>query len=220
MGKIYIPLSEDRIPEDIKMKLHFDDGYYFEDSTENRVIFNDIMPYGFRTDLEPIQIDLIPKNSWGASLANSLTKECWDSIRKPFIAKHGNRCQICGQRGKTLSNSIKDVDTHELWEYTPLDQKPKIQKLVGFLSLCSSCHLMFHLGYAKVANKYPATENRLKRLEKLNDSEIKYRIENIFSIWEARSQYNWKIDISLLNECGYKNLQFKPKADKNDFILK
>lgn len=219
MRKIYIALSEDRIPENVKMKLHYDDGYYFEDTPENRFEFNDYIPYGFREDLEPIKIDLIPKTSWGASLAGSLTQESWSKIRKPFIAKHGNRCQICGQRGKKLSNSIKDVDTHEIWEYTPLNSNEKIQKLTGFISLCSSCHLMFHLGFAKVSNNYDKTIKRLQKLEKLNDSEVKYRVDNIFNLWEERSKHHWKIDITLLKECGINDLKFKPKADKNDFII-
>lgn len=220
--KIYIPLHENEIPEIIKEQLFFEDGYYFDDSDENRKIFQDYMPFGFRENFKPLKIDLIPKTSWGASLSNALTSDCWNAIRKPFISYHGNRCQLCGQRGKSLSNSIQDVDTHEIWEYSPLSEKNKTQKLVGFLALCSNCHLMFHLGFANHCGKYENTRLRIKKLEKLSDKEVDLKIKNIFDIWEKRSEYNWKIDISILKEYGFDTIEFKKnksKIDPNDFIL-
>lgn len=219
MAKIYIPLSEDRIPMYIKEKLSFDDGYYFEDSKENREFFNEYMPYGFRKDIERLQIDLIPKTSWGASLAGSLTPSSWSALRKPFIEKNGNRCQLCGQRGKAVSKSIQDVDSHEVWSYEETSDGKKIQKLKGMLSLCSSCHLMFHLGFAKVDGKFDLTKRRLQRMEQLTDEEISIRINEIFKTWERRSAFEWEIDISILKECGFTDIKFKPKFKKEDFKI-
>lgn len=219
MSRIYIPMREDLIPEEIKQKMQYDDGYYIENTPENRSAFQPFLPYGFKDVVKPLQIDLIPKTSWGASLAGSLSSECWSSIRKPFIAYHGNRCQICGQRGTDLSSSIRDVDTHEIWEYSPLSDATKIQTLKGFIALCSSCHLMFHLGFARIKNKGDITIKRLQRLEKLSDKEIKVRIDNIDAIWAQRSEHDWIIDVSILRTYGIKNIKFNDKTDQSKFIL-
>lgn len=219
MKRIYIPRKPDDIPEDVKQELNFDDGFYLIDTPDNRFKFKDFLPYGFLEDRSSLKIDLIPKNSWGASLANSLTKDTWDSIRKPFIHCHGNRCSLCGNKGVSLNKTIQDVDTHELWEYSSLSSKKKVQKLVGFLSVCSSCHLMFHLGFSKTIDKFDITKKRLQKLEQLNDNQIDARINNIFSIWSKRSEYDWVMDISILKKHGIEDIKFKPKVDKSKFIL-
>lgn len=220
MNRIYLAKNINDIPDNIKKEFHKEgDSFYIEDTVENRKKYKEILPIGYSNTPFKLAIDLIPKKSWGASLSNSLTTASWNSIRKPFIEKYGNRCQICGRKGKDLSNSIKDVDTHELWEYSSLKDDKKIQKLVGFVAVCSSCHLMFHLGFAESINKKETTIKRLQKLEKLSDQEVYKRIQNIFDIWNKRSDYDWIIDISILKEYGFVNLKFKTKVDLNTFIV-
>lgn len=218
MKKIYIAKFHDDIPQNLKEDLNFDGSYFFEDTSENRDKFQDIIPYGFKKDRKPIQIDLIPKNSWGASLSNSLTSDSWNSIRKPFIEQFDNRCQLCGRKGHDLRN-MKDVDTHEIWEYSSLNKKEKVQKLVGFYSLCSSCHLMFHLGFAKSQGLEDITYKRLQKLDCLSDKEMNKKINDIFNLWEKRSAYDWIIDISILREYGFNKLKFKAKTDQSKFKI-
>lgn len=210
MSKIYIPRREDLIPDHIKNKMGKEgDSFYIENTEENKIEFQDFLPYGFRNTFKEIQIDLIPKTSWGASLSNALVKEDWDKIRKPFIEIHGNRCQLCGQKGKDISNTIRDVDTHEIWEYSKINDKEKVQTLKGFLALCSGCHLMFHLGFAQVNNKYDITVKRLQKLEKLTESQVDKKVEDIFKRWNKRSEFEWKIDITILKDYGINELRFK-----------
>ena len=79
MSKIYIPRREDLIPDHIKNKMEKEgDSFYIENTEENKIKFQDFLPYGFRDTFKEIQIDLIPKTSWGASLSNALIKEDWD----------------------------------------------------------------------------------------------------------------------------------------------
>ena len=219
MNKIYIARREEDIPENIRKELQHENGSYFiEDTKENRIKYSDIVPIGFSGKKIDLNIDLIPRTSWGASLANSLTTESWLSIRKPFIAKHGNRCQICGRKGQSLSKTIQDVDTHEIWEYSDLRESNKKQTLVGFLALCSSCHLMYHLGYASTINKSEITMQRIKRLEKISDQEVRRKIDGIYSVWKKRSNYDWEIDISMLRKYGFNNLKFKKTEKKTNII--
>lgn len=207
--KIFIPWAKEFIPEQYLSYLSYDidtDSYFVIDTIENRKKFKDILPIGFKNipNLN-LNIDLIPKTSWGASLSNSLTKESWDSIRKPIVLAHNNRCQICGLKGKTLSNSIRDVDTHELWSYSKISDPIKIQKLVGFMCLCSSCHLMFHLGFADVIKKQEVTIKRLKMLEKKDDKEIQLKISKIFNVWNERSKHEWMLDLTILKTKPFKD---------------
>jgi len=219
MKRIYLAKNENDIPDQIK-KAFIKEGssYYIEDTQENRIKYESILPLGYSLKKINLMIDLIPRNSWGASLANSLTPKSWDSVRKPFIEKYGNRCQICGRKGEDLSKSIRDVDTHELWDYGHPNKKIKTQKLLGFVAVCSSCHLMFHLGFASTIGKQEVTIKRMQRLEKLSDLEMKKRISTIFSKWESRSEHDWMVDISILREHGFNNLKFKKKVDQSTFI--
>lgn len=221
MKKIYLAKNENDISEEVKKVFTKEgDSYFIEDTPENRIKYEDILPIGYNSGKIHLMIDLIPKTSWGASLANSLTPKSWESIRKPFIHNYGNRCQICGRKGESLSKTIQDVDTHELWSYETLDTNNKIktQKLLGFIAVCSSCHLMFHLGFAATKGRQEITLKRMQRLEKLSDQDMKLRVERIFNIWEQRSQYDWIVDISILREYGFNDLKFKKKVDPKNFI--
>ena len=219
MKRIYLAKTKDTIdPALLKEVFKEGDSYFVEDTEENRIKYESILPLGFASGKIHLQIDLIPKTSWGASLAGSLTPESWASIRKPFIAHYGNRCQICGRRGENLNKTIRDVDTHELWEYFPSPTAP-IQKLVGFVSVCSACHLMFHLGFAESISKKEITIKRLQKIEKLTDKEMDKRVSDIFKLWNQRSDYDWIIDISILKEYGFDNIKFIDKVNPKDFIL-
>ena len=39
------------------------------------------------------------------------------------------------------------MNCHEIWEY---DDKNHIQKLLGFIALCSMCHHVKHIGFAGI----------------------------------------------------------------------
>ena len=226
MKKIYIPFNEENISSEFKELMEKEEGSFFViDTPENRIRFDEYLPLGFRgiknLDLE---INLIPRTSWSASLSNSLTKESWDSIRKPIVESHNNRCCFCGSTGVSLSKSIRDIDTHELWQYSDLNQDPKVQKLIGFICLCSSCHLMFHLGFAETIGKQKQTIKRLKALEKKSDVEIQQKVEKIFNLWEKRSHYSWEIDITRISKNNpiknsfikFKNIE---KVNNTKFII-
>ena len=77
------------------------------------------------------------------------------------------------------------------------------------MALCSGCHLMFHLGFAKVNNKYDITVKRLQKLEKLTETQVNKKVEDIFTRWNKRSEYDWKIDVTILKDYGINELRFK-----------
>lgn len=67
-------------------------------------------------------------------------KEHWDLLRRASYQKANYLCECCGEKG-----SQHPVEFHEIWLY---DDKLKIQKLGGLISLCPPCHQVKHFGFA------------------------------------------------------------------------
>jgi 5-methylcytosine-specific restriction endonuclease McrA len=66
-------------------------------------------------------------------------------LRKRTYRQANYRCQVCGGRG-----SKHPVECHEIWHY---DDENKIQKLMGLIALCPSCHQVKHIGLAQIQGK-------------------------------------------------------------------
>lgn len=151
--------------------------------------------------------DMIPATSWGSSLSNLLTKASWDKLRQPLIARHHNICEVCGKQYKTL-------DVHEIWDYkdpTPEEieasnEKTRqektayyaigLQRLVGLVAICKSCHLCFHLGFARVQDRYQDTVDRLRAVNGWTQQEVEHYIREVEYRFEHRSKFLWALDLS------------------------
>ncbi|GAB0154543.1 hypothetical protein [Marinobacterium sp. BA1] len=151
--------------------------------------------------------DLIPATSWGGSLSNLLTKSSRDKLRHPLIEEHHNICEICGKRFETL-------DVHEIWDYkdpTPEEieasnEKTRqekeayypigIQRLVGLVAICKSCHLCFHLGLARVQDRYDDTIDRLRDVNGWTQAEVEQYTHELEYRFKCRSEYLWALDLS------------------------
>lgn len=136
-----------------------------------------------------LTVELVPKTVWQGSLAKLLPRSIWSSIRGDVIDKNGKKCQICGETEGTMS-------LHEIWNY---DDVNHVQKLDGFVLLCSMCHHVKHIGLAGILasqGKLDYTEV-IKHFCKVNgrsEKDFKRHIEEAFKIWRERSQYQWKQD--------------------------
>ena len=136
-----------------------------------------------------LNAELVPETVWYKSLAKLLPRNVWDGIRQNYINEHGRKCQICGE-----TEGIMNL--HEVWSY---DDVKHIQKLVGFILLCSMCHHVKHIGLAGIL----ANEGKLD-YEKLVEhfcvvngcsvSEFKMHVKDTFAIWRERSKHQWKQD--------------------------
>jgi hypothetical protein len=132
-----------------------------------------------------LQIELVPSTSWFSNLRSLLSSEEWDKVRKGCY-KHANyKCEICGGVGPA-----HPVECHETWEY---DENTGIQKLVSLIALCPNCHEVKHIGLAGIKGRTEeATECDKKVAEKY--------IQEAFALWNKRSQRDWQLDVSLLEE--------------------
>lgn len=136
-----------------------------------------------------LTIELVPKTAWYANLRKAVTKSVWDKIAKETKERQGNKCGICGCQEQRL-------ECHELWEY---DDGRHIQKLLGFISLCSYCHKVKHMGNTKILAQqgYVDMEEVFAHFCKVNNctiSEYRNHEKSAFEQWRKRSQYKWTPD--------------------------
>lgn len=144
------------------------------------------LPRYARRSVLPLIVDLIPSTTWHASLANVLVKSCWDDLRAEAAAVAGG-CEECG-----VSSGL---ECHERWAY---DAEHSVQRLLGFETLCGSCHETRHLGFASVRGRFDQVFGRLCVANRIlpNEREAYYGI--IVRRFRSRSAQYWDLDLSLL----------------------
>ena len=137
-----------------------------------------------------LSIEMVPSTSWYNNVRSMVTKKEWDIIRKKVYAKADYKCEICGKKGKA-----HPVECHETWEY---DDENHIQKLTGMIALCPSCHLVKHMGRAKIVGKYDDARKHLSKTNKWTASDAELYIEAQFEKWAQRCNHQWTIDTAIL----------------------
>ena len=137
-----------------------------------------------------LTIELVPKTSWYKNVRSNVSKEKWDRIKKIIFSRAGYRCEICGGRGNRWP-----VECHEIFVY---NDEQHIQKLVGLLALCPSCHEVKHIGLSGLRGRGNPAKAHLAKVNNwsLNDAEL--YIEACFELWHRRSCHQWQLDLSYL----------------------
>lgn len=145
----------------------------------------------------PLPVDLIPRTSWGASLANLLTRTSWNEIRERVTAPYDGRCQICGEL-----KGGQSIEVHEVWQYAE-DARygdMSVQKLVGMLSVCKPCHGVFHQGFSKMRGHGDQAEYRLADINGWSMAELERAEAKMAADYGRRSKLRWALDLSLVAE--------------------
>lgn len=142
-----------------------------------------------------LSIELVPKTSWCTNLRSEMSGAQWDRIRRATYKRADYECEICGGTG-----SNHPVECHETWEY---NDETHEQTLTGLVALCPSCHEVKHIGYASTQGN---GERAIKHLADVNDWSRQKAVEHAkeaFETWEERSQHQWTVDISLIEEDNF-----------------
>jgi 5-methylcytosine-specific restriction endonuclease McrA len=138
-----------------------------------------------------LELNLIPKSSFYCNLRSEMGRQ-WDILSKRVREQHNYTCQICGVKPQTT----RDVHLHELWSF---NEETKIQKLIGFECICTTCHSVHHWGYSQIKNM---DMNFLLihacKVNKCSKNEFNEHIEESFRIWEKHSCIDWGIDTLLI----------------------
>lgn len=146
-----------------------------------------------------LTVELVPKTCHFSNVRTTIKPKEWDKIRFISYEAAGNRCEICKESGKDQGYK-HNVECHEIWEY---DDENLIQKLIGLISLCPTCHQVKHIGRAMAIGKDKECFAQLAKINKWTPEQIVKHIEDAFIIYRERSQYKWDLDISILNDAPY-----------------
>jgi hypothetical protein len=139
--------------------------------------------------------ELVPSTVWYSSLYRLLPREVWDRIRNEIITNHRRKCQICGEtEGK--------MNLHEIWKY---DDERHVQRLEGFILLCTVCHHVKHIGLAGILASegkldYNEVMEHFCKVNNCSEKEFEMHVDRAFEVWRKRSQHQWKQDFGKYKE--------------------
>lgn len=131
--------------------------------------------------------DLIPETSFYRNLRSALKPGEWDDVRRAFYRKAGNRCQVCGAKGR--------MECHEVWEY---DDSKGIQKLAALQVLCDACHEVKHIGLAQMQGRFEIALAHMQKVNGIDRKQAEAIVSLAFKTWKKRSARHWNLDISAL----------------------
>lgn len=141
-----------------------------------------------------LTIELVPSTCWFSNVRSEVSQKEWDYLRKLSYKKAKNKCEICKGIGEK-----HPVECHEVWDY---NDEEKIQKLKSLIALCPKCHQVKHPGLAEKLGKSNEVIEQLMLVNKISKKESLSIIKKSFSIFHDRSKYQWKLDLSYLDELG------------------
>ena len=143
-----------------------------------------------------LTIELVPKTAWYTNVRSNVPKPKWDKIRRKSYAHAGYKCEVCGDVG--MNQGYKHpVECHEIWQY---DDEKKTQTLIGLISLCPNCHKAKHPGLAQVRGEIHIVIKQLMKVNEYSEKDAMIDLANAFDQWKERSEYQWDLDISYLEE--------------------
>lgn len=136
-----------------------------------------------------LTIDLVPRTCWYSSLYRQMPRSKWDRIRKQAYADAEHVCQICSAEAR--------IQCHEIWEY---DENKLIQKLKGFVALCSKCHDIKHFGRSQMRAArgeidLDALIDHFCKVNNVSSEVFSSHKTEAFKTWRARSAKKWKTDL-------------------------
>ena len=146
-----------------------------------------------------LTVELVPSTCWWSNVRSHLTPPEWERLRRATAAAAGNRCEICGGRGRR-----HPVECHEVWDY---DDTRRVQRLVRLIALCPSCHEVKHLGLTAKRGRQAAALVHLANVNGWTTADAEAYAEVVFEQWAARSRHDWTLDCTILEAQG---IHFEP----------
>jgi len=137
-----------------------------------------------------LTIELVPRTAWFNNVRSNVAPEIWQKLKKRTATKAKWRCEICGGQGKKWA-----VECHEIWNYDDVNHR---QTLQGLIALCPSCHAVKHMGHTNLQGKAIEATLHLAKINGWSCEEAVNYVETQFQVWQERSQYDWELDISWL----------------------
>jgi len=152
-------------------------------------------------------LELVPASMWGKNVRAVISRENWDALRWGFYAtttkpeylkirfddrilKSSVECRICGSESDNL-------ELHEQWNY---NDKHLVQRLIGFIPICSDCHLSMHHGRARQLGLDNKARQHLLRVNQWTERQARRHINDAFEKWMQRSKHQYTLDLDWLHQ--------------------
>lgn len=138
-----------------------------------------------------LTIELVPSTCFYTNVRSNVSKAKWDYLRRKCYRLANYKCEICAGVG-----SKHPVECHEIWHY---DDEKFIQKLMGLIALCPSCHEVKHIGLSQLRGLEKRAIKQLMKVNETSEKSAKQYISESFAVWHKRSKHKWTLDISFLD---------------------
>lgn len=140
-----------------------------------------------------LTVELVPRGQWGANLRAQLTRAQWNRCKKYAKERSGGVCAVCGGVG-----SRYPVECHEQWEYDE-SGPARVQRLVGLIALCPSCHLVKHYGRAQARGFRREALEQLMAVNAWTVEQAEAHVAEAGRVWFERSRHDWELDLTWLS---------------------
>jgi len=144
----------------------------------------------------PLTVELVPQTCWFSNVRDHVNESIWDQLRNTAYKAAEYYCEICGGQGEKWP-----LECHEVWEYR---ENKHIQILKRLSVLCPSCHEVKHIGHAEIRGRGEAAKQHLSTVNNWNSENTEEYLQEVWGIWEKRSRYKWKLDLTWLEKQGIK----------------
>lgn len=141
---------------------------------------------------ELLTIELVPRTCWYSNVRSEVSAEEWERLKRETFRRARYICEVCGGRGPKWP-----VECHERWEY---DDDRRVQKLAGLVALCPACHQVKHIGKATADGHGDAAVAHLAEVNGWTLEGADRYVAACFELWRARSNFEWELDISFLDQ--------------------
>ena len=141
-----------------------------------------------------LTVELVPRTAWFKNVRSHVPAGEWERLKRRTFARAGYACEVCGGRGPRWP-----VECHEVFSY---DDERRVQKLERLLALCPSCHEVKHAGLAGVRGRRREAVAHLARVNGWSGADADAYLEVCFEQWHRRSNHEWALDLSHLEELG------------------
>lgn len=147
-----------------------------------------------------LRVELVPATCWYSNVRSNVSAADWNLCKQFVRERSGARCEIagCGAVGNRWP-----IECHEVWSYDEFFKDGEIlrvQRLDGLIALCPACHEVKHIGRAEAMGHLDRAVLHLMSVNGWNRSVAMKYLSGAFQLWNARSQYDWKLDISYLTD--------------------
>lgn len=144
-----------------------------------------------------LTIELVPQTCHYKNVRSNVSTQEWDRLRKDCYRQAKYKCEICGGKGPN-----HPVECHEIWYY---DDKKRIQSLKGLIALCPNCHMVKHIGLAKIHGNFEQAKKHFMKVNNYSSTLADTKIKQAFRTWETRSNHKWTLDITWLEKLNKKS---------------